>query len=78
MKTIHFREKTDAGGTLHLPIGEADAECEVVVTVQPMTPVQGWLPGFWEKLIENSQGEPWFRSDQEVAERRDTFQIRRE
>ena len=73
MKTIHFRGKTDAGGTLHLPIGEADAECEVVVTVQPMPPAQGWLPGFWEKLGEGWKGE-LVRPDQGVAEQREPLE----
>lgn len=69
MKTIHFRERTDDKGTLHLPIGEADADCEVVVVVKAAP--KKWLPGFWERLIANSEGEPWVRPDQGIAETRD-------
>jgi hypothetical protein len=40
MKTLHFRQKSGANGQLRLdiPVGKADAECDVMV------------PGFWEQL----------------------------
>ena len=72
MKTLHFRQKTQADGQLRLdvPVGKADAECEVVVVVEPAGAPQTWLPGFWEELSKGWQGEPLIRPAQGEYETR--------
>ena len=59
MKTLHFRQKSEANGQLHLdiPVGKAHANCDVVVVVEPMAAPTEWLPGFWENLPQGWQGE---------------------
>jgi len=58
MKTIHVSEKTGKDGTLllRIPLGRAEAEYEVVVIVQPKSPVvplddTGWPPGYFERTF---------------------------
>jgi hypothetical protein len=72
MKTLHFRQKTGANGKLRLdiPVGKPDAECEVVVLVEPAGAPAEWLPGFWEQLSKGWQGEPLTRPAQGECETR--------
>ena len=57
MKTLHFRQKTAANGQLRLdiPVGKPDAECDVVVVVEPTVIPKDWLPGFWQQLSQGWQ-----------------------
>ena len=57
MKTLHFRQKTEANGQLRLdiPVGKADAECDVVVVVEPTVTPKDWLPGFWQQLLQGGK-----------------------
>ena len=54
METIRYLEKTGKDGALNLriPLGKPDAEFEVLVVVQPTTPVttdeRGWPPGYFD------------------------------
>ena len=66
MKTLHFHQKAGPNGHLRLdiPIGKADAECDVVVVVEPPVSPAEWLPGFWEQLSHGWQGEPLVRPAQ--------------
>jgi len=75
MKTLHFRQKTEANGQLRLdiPVGKADAECDVVVVVEPTVTPKDWLPGFWQQLAQGWQGEPLTRPAQGECERRDSM-----
>jgi hypothetical protein len=72
MATLHFRQKTGPNGQLRLdiPVGQADAECDVVVVVEPSTAPVEWLPGFWEQLSRGWQGEPLTRPPQGEFETR--------
>ena len=74
MQTVRIRERIGSDGVLHLnvPVGVADAECEVVVVVQPGMPERrGWLPGFFERMAEGWQGEPLVRPPQGECEVRE-------
>jgi hypothetical protein len=74
MKTMRLRERTGEDGVLHLhvPVGLAGADCEVVVVVQPeAAESRGWLPGFFETLAKGWQGEPLVRPPQGEYERRE-------
>ena len=75
MKTMHFRQRSGANGTLHLdvPVGKPDAECDVVVVVEPGIRPVDWFPDFWETLSHGWQGEPLQRPAQGVADKRDDF-----
>jgi hypothetical protein len=66
MKTLHFRQKSADNGhlCLDIPVGKANAECEVLVVVEPTVPPTEWLPGFWEQLSKGWQGEPLTRPPQ--------------
>jgi hypothetical protein len=70
MKTLHFRQKSGTDGSLCLevPVGVANAECEVVIVVEPRTAPADWLPGFWESLSQGWQGEPLERPAQGVCD----------
>jgi len=72
MKTLHFRQKSGANGRLRLdiPVGKADAECDVLVVVEPSAPPPEWLPGFWDQLSQGWQGEPLTRPAQGEFETR--------
>ncbi len=56
METIRVLQKTGKDGTLHLhiPLGQPEAEFEVVVVVQPKPPGSnpvdegGWPPGYFD------------------------------
>ncbi len=54
METIRVLEKTGKDGALHLhiPLGKAEAEYEVVVVVQPKSPGStedhSWPPGYFD------------------------------
>jgi hypothetical protein len=41
-----------------------DIEIEVTVTIQRVTPQQGWVPGFFEEVIGGWVGEPLIRPEQ--------------
>ena len=73
MKTLHFRQKSGANGKLSLdiPVGMADAECDIMVVVEPSVAPAEWLPGFWEQLFRGWQGEPLTRPPQGDFESRD-------
>jgi len=73
MKTLHLRQKSAADGRLHLdiPVGKAEAECDVVVVVEPLAAPAEWLPGFWEQLSRGWQGEPLTRPAQGEYDTRD-------
>jgi hypothetical protein len=66
MKTLHFRQKSGSNGQLRLdiPVGKADAECDVMVVIEPSVAPAEWLPGFWEQLSNGWQGEPLTRPHQ--------------
>ena len=72
MNTLHFRKKTGANGQLCLdiPVGKPNAECEVVVVVEPAVAPAEWLPGFWEHISQGWQGEPLTRPSQGEADAR--------
>jgi len=76
MKTLHFRQKSEANGQLRLDIlvGKADAECDVMVVIEPSVAPAEWLPGFWEQLSHGWQGEPLTRPAQGEFEARDRLQ----
>lgn len=67
METIRVRERTGKDGTLTLriPLGTPDAECEIIVTVQPKTDERGWPLGYFdlagsitdETFVRHPQGE---------------------
>jgi hypothetical protein len=73
MKTLHFRQKSGANGQLCLdiPVGKPDADCDIVVIVEPAAAPGEWLPGFWERLSQGWQGEPLTRPPQGEFETRD-------
>ncbi len=73
MKTLHFRHRSGPNGQLQLniPVGKADAECDVVVVVEPTDAPAQWLPGFWDQLSKGWQGEPLTRPEQGEYEPRD-------
>jgi len=73
MKTLHFRQRSGTNGTLQLdiPVGKADAECEVVVVVEPNSAPSEWLPGFWARMGQGWQGAPLERPDQGACQIRD-------
>jgi hypothetical protein len=76
MHTVSLRQKTGPDGVLHLavPIGVADAECEVVVVLQPeAAPGRGWLPDFFERMAQGWQGEPLERPQQGEYEKRESL-----
>ena len=75
MKTLHFRQKSEANGRLRLDIsvGKAEAECDVVVVVEASTAPSEWLPGFWEHLSHGWQGERLERPTQGEHETRDAL-----
>jgi len=76
MKTLHFRQRSGPNGELHLdiPVGKADAECDVMVIVEPSVAPAEWLPGFWERLSQGWQGEPLQRPVQGKTDARDRLQ----
>jgi hypothetical protein len=73
MNTLRIRQKSGPNGhlCLDIPVGKADAECEVLVVVEPTAAPSDWLPGFWEELSRGWQGEPLCRPEQGEAELRD-------
>ena len=80
MRTVTVHGKTGADGVLHLdiPVGEKNADFEVLVVVQPtvltaskQTPEErGWPPGFFEQTAGKWQGELQ-RAPQGEYEKRD-------
>jgi hypothetical protein len=74
MQTIRVLEKTAQDGTLHLsiPLGQPNAEFEVVVIVQPQqslakpeTPDErGWPPGYFETTFGSITDETFVRPAQ--------------
>jgi hypothetical protein len=72
MKILDLRQKTDSNGHLRLdlPVGNANAECDVVVVVEPSVAPAEWLPGFWDQLSHGWEGEPLTRPPQGEFETR--------
>lgn len=74
MRTIQLRGKTGKDGTLllRIPLGEPEAEYEVIVVVQSkeggteaMTPEErGWPPGYFEKTAGSIDDETFVRPPQ--------------
>lgn len=75
VKTLHFRQKSGANGHLRIDIevGKPDAECDVVVVIEPRVAPNEWLPGFWEQMSQGWQGEPLVRPPQGEFEKRDSL-----
>jgi hypothetical protein len=73
MKSIKINKKVGADGILHLdiPVEMPDTEIEVTVTIQRVTPQQGWMPGFFEEVIGGWVGEPLTRPEQGEYENRE-------
>jgi len=73
MKTIKVRGRSDAKGSLHLdvPVGEADAEFDVTVSVDSPRDASGWLPGFLERFREGWKGDELVRGPQDDYEPRE-------
>jgi hypothetical protein len=75
-----MREKTGTDGLLHLciPVGVAEAECEVVVVVQADAPQtrppspqrRGWPPGFFENVVGSITDDTFVRPPQGNYEQR--------
>ena len=77
MQSITVHQKTGPDGNLQLtvPVGIADADCEVIVVVQPQMPEgRGWLPGFFEDMAQGWQGEVLERPPQGEYEVREPLQ----
>ncbi len=80
MQSITLRSYVGSDGILHLevPVGLTDAELEVTVTIQPVTPSKvktllelGYPPGFFDKTAGCFQDEPLVRYPQgEMQERK--------
>lgn len=72
MKTLHLRQKAQPDGQLRLdiPIGKPNAECDILVVVEPSAAPAEWLPDFWEQLSRGWQGEPLTRPSQGELETR--------
>jgi hypothetical protein len=51
MKTVQVRERSGADGVLrlHIPVGAAEAECEVMVVVHPQA--LGWPAGYLDRVL---------------------------
>ncbi|MCL1464730.1 hypothetical protein [Argonema galeatum] len=67
MQSIKLRSHVGEDGILHLdvPVGIADTDLEVTVTVQPVTAAQtdtpqgkGWPPGFFEETFGSFKDDP--------------------
>jgi hypothetical protein len=74
MQTVTIRQKTGTDGILRLtiPVGIADAECEVVVVLQPQAVEErGWLPDFFKRIGQGWQGERLERPPQGEYEKRE-------
>jgi hypothetical protein len=80
MKSVSLRSHVGGDGILKLeiPLGETDVDCDVVVVVEPVAPMQpcspmpsseslGWSPGFFEETAGRWQGEPLVRSGEKKA-----------
>ncbi len=84
MQSITLQSHVGADGVLKLqvPVGIANADLEVMVVVQPITPASahktpgdlGWSPGFFERTAGGWQGEPLVREPQGEYEIRDEMQ----
>lgn len=72
MQTIHVLEKTGKDGVLHLniPLGQPEAEFDVVLHLQPKhaptgTPEErGWPPGYFENTFGSITDETFVRPPQ--------------
>ncbi|HEY9849985.1 MAG TPA: hypothetical protein V6D28_11040 [Leptolyngbyaceae cyanobacterium] len=67
MQTIKLHSYVGDDGILHLdvPVGIADTDLEITVTVQPVTGIEtethqgkGWPPGFFEETFGSLKDEP--------------------
>lgn len=82
--TIHARARVGSDGilSLNLPLGVAEADREVVVTVQPAPPSgAGMNSEQWQEFIRSTagrwEGEPLVRPEQGEYETRDERQGRK-
>jgi hypothetical protein len=77
MQTLRVSEKSGADGVLHLrvPVGQANAEFEAVIVLQPKAPAQstatagtpeerGWPPGYFERTFGSIDDETFERAPQ--------------
>ena len=76
MKTFHLRQKAQPDGQLRLdiPVGKPNAECDIVVVVEPPAAPTEWLPDFWQQLSRGWQGERLTRPPQGQLETRTSLQ----
>lgn len=78
MQTIEMRAKVGKDGTLHLnlPLGEGEAEREVIVTVRPAARA-ATSPEEWQRFVTETrgawQGEPLVRPGQGEYEKREDW-----
>lgn len=80
MQNITLRSHVGKDGILHLdiPVGLTDAELEVTVSVQPVSPSEvdspqgkGWPPGFFEETFGSLRDEPLEREPQGKLQERE-------
>jgi hypothetical protein len=71
MQTIRVLEKTGKDGalSLHIPLGQPDAEFEVLVVVQPKSAAgpsveQRWPPGYFDKTFGSIDDDTFVRPPQ--------------
>jgi hypothetical protein len=74
MQTMYISEKTGSDGILHLriPVGQANAEFDVVVMLQPKTDASAlievssfdWPPGYFEQTFGSITDETFVRPPQ--------------
>ena len=68
-KTLSVRVGSD--GVLHVPLGAAEADREVRVTIEPLAPPcesetesRGWPPGYFENTFGSIDDDTFFRHPQ--------------
>jgi hypothetical protein len=81
MKSMEFKSHVGPDGKLQLeiPLPFSNADLEVIVIVQPLTPALaaktpeelGWPPGFFEETFGSFRDEPLVRGEQGAYEIRD-------
>lgn len=75
---VHSHVGSDGILKLEVPTEFKDADLEVTVTIQPVTPAQkktpeelGYAPGFFEEVVGGWVGEPLVREEQGEYETRE-------
>ena len=84
MQSIQLQSHVGPDGILklHIPVGMADVDLEVLVVVQPLesAPVAtesealGWPPGFFERTFGSFRDEPLAREPHDELEVRDELE----